>query len=129
MAAIAMSNNRASEAAGTAAEVFDRTLLHEYSMQNQELAAEILELFLIQMPHMLEALQTAASQAEWNFATHTLKGSAAAIGALRLQNLAAELETMPFPGNVNVRLLRLQALQAAASDLRRAARQAFPGPA
>jgi chemotaxis protein histidine kinase CheA len=125
---MAMSNNRASVAAGAAAEVFDRTLLNEYSMQNQELAAEILELFLIQLPHMLEALETAASQTEWNFATHTLKGSAAAIGALRLQKLVAELEAMSFPGDANVRLLRLQAVQAAASDLRQAARQAFPGP-
>jgi HPt (histidine-containing phosphotransfer) domain-containing protein len=128
MAAMAMSNNRASETEGAAAEVFDSTLLHEYSMQNQELAAEIMELFLIQLPHMLEALQTAANQTEWNFATHTLKGSAAAIGALRLQNLAAELEAMPFPGDANVRLLRVKAVQAAASDLRQAARQAFPGP-
>jgi chemotaxis protein histidine kinase CheA len=123
-----MSNNRASEAAGAAAEVFDRTLLNEYSMQNQELALEILELFLIQLPRMLDALETAATQTDWSFATHTLKGSAAAIGALRLQNLAAELEAMSFPGDDNVRLLRLQAVQAAASDVRRAARQAFPGP-
>jgi hypothetical protein len=35
---------------------------------------------------------------------------------------------MSFPGDANVRLLRLQAVQAAASDLRQAARQAFPGP-
>jgi HPt (histidine-containing phosphotransfer) domain-containing protein len=126
---MAMSNNRASEAAGAAAaEVLDRTLLNEYSMQNQELAAEILGLFLIQLPHMLEALEAARSQTEWNFATHTLKGSAAAIGALRLQKLAAELEAMPFPGDGNVRLLRLQAVQAAASHVRQAARQAFPGP-
>jgi chemotaxis protein histidine kinase CheA len=125
---MAMSNNRTSMATGAAAEVFDRTLLNEYSMQNQELAAEILELFLIQLPHMLEALETAESQTEWNFATHTLKGSAAAIGALRLQKLAAELEAMAFPGEDNLRLLRLRAVQAAASDVRQAARQAFPGP-
>jgi len=125
---MAMSNNRASEAAGAAAEVFDRKLLNEYSMQNQELAAEILGLFLIQLPHMLEALETAASQTDWNFATHTLKGSAAAVGALRLQKLAAELEAMSFESDDNVRLLRLQAVQAAASDVRQAARQAFPGP-
>jgi chemotaxis protein histidine kinase CheA len=128
LAAMAMSNNRASVAAGAAAEVFDRTLLNEYSMQNQELASEILELFLIQLPHMLEALEKAASQTEWNFATHTLKGSAAAIGALRLQKLAAELEAMSFPGEDNLRLLRLQAVHAAAMDVRQAARQAFPNP-
>ena len=78
---------------------------------------------------MLEALETAASQTDWNFATHTLKGSAAAIGARRLQNLAAELEAMAFPGDDNVRLLRLQAVKAAAAEFRQAARQAYPGPA
>jgi HPt (histidine-containing phosphotransfer) domain-containing protein len=108
-------------------EIFDRTLLNDYSMQNQELAAEIVELFLVQLPSMLKALQTAANQTEWSFATHTLKGSAAAIGALRLQQLAAELEAMPFPGDDNVRLLRVQAVLAAAAEVRHAARQVYPG--
>lgn len=124
-----MGNDRSGETAGAAAVVLDRTLLNDYSMQNQELAAEILDLFLIQLPVMLEALAAAATQTEWSFATHTLKGSAAAVGALRLQQLAAELEAMTFPGDGNVRLLRLQAVRAAAADVRRAARQAFPGPA
>lgn len=123
LADVAKSNNRA----GEAAEVLDRTLLDQYSMQNQALAAEILELFLIQLPAMLAALETAASQTEWDFATHTLKGSAATIGALKLQNLAAELEAMPFPGDGNVRLLRLSAVAAAASEVRLAARAASAG--
>jgi chemotaxis protein histidine kinase CheA len=124
---MAMSNKR-EEAAGAAAEVFDRVLLNEYSMQNQELASEILELFLIQLPHMLEALEKASSETEWNFATHTLKGSAAVIGALKLQKLAAELEAMSFSGDIHLRLLRLQAVHAAAMDVRQAARRAFPTP-
>jgi chemotaxis protein histidine kinase CheA len=116
-----------SSGSGKAAEeIFDRTLLDDYSMQNQELAAEILELFLVQLPSMLTALQMAASPTAWSFATHTLKGSAAAIGALKLQHLAAELEAMAFPGDENVRLLRVQAVMAAAADVRRIARQVYP---
>ena len=111
---------------GAAAEIFDRTLLDDYSMQNQELAAEIMDLFLVQLPSMLQALQMAASQTEWRFATHTLKGSASAIGALKLQHLAAGLEAMPFPGDDNVRLLRVQAVMTAAADVRRIARQVYP---
>lgn len=126
---MAMGNDRSGEAAGAVAAVFDRTLLNDYSMQNHDLAAEILNLFLVQLPVMLEALAAAATHTEWSFATHTLKGSAAAVGALRLQQLAAELEAMPFPGDGNVRLLRVQAVRTAAADLRRAARQAYPGPA
>lgn len=107
-------------------EVFDRLHLSRYSMQNQELAAEVMGLFLLQLPAMLEAVDTAVSPADWEFATHTLKGSAAAIGARKLCWLAAELEVMDFPGELNVRLLRIQALKTAASELRLAARQAYP---
>jgi chemotaxis protein histidine kinase CheA len=118
----AMSSDRAA----AAAEVFDQTLLKDYSMQNQELAGEILELFLVQLPTMLEALDTARSQTAWSFATHTLKGSAASIGARKLYHLAAELESMSYPGDGNVRALRLEAVKAAASDFRIAARQSYP---
>ena len=60
------------------------------------------------------------------FAAHTLKGSAAAVGALKLQNLAACLELLAFPGEPDVRLLRLQGLKAAAAEFREAARSAYP---
>ena len=125
-AGMTMFNNRSGEAAAV---VLDHALLNEYSMQNQSLAAEILDLFLVQLPGMLEALETAASQTGWSFATHTLKGSSAAVGALKLQQLAAELEAMPFPGDEHVRSLRIQAVRAAASEVRRAAREAYPRPA
>jgi HPt (histidine-containing phosphotransfer) domain-containing protein len=120
------SNDRAASAARPAAEVFDRALLNEYSMQDQGLAAEILELFLVQLPAMVTALETADCQTAWSFATHTLKGSSATIGARRLQVMAAELDAMPFRPFDNVRLLRIQAVKAAASDFQQAARQAYP---
>jgi chemotaxis protein histidine kinase CheA len=107
-------------------EVFDRLHLHRYSMENQELAAEVVGLFLVQLPAMLHAIDAAASPAEWAFATHTLKGSSAALGAQKLSKFAAELETMDFPGDLNLRLLRLQALKAAALQFREMARQAYP---
>lgn len=112
----------------TAPEVFDRALLNHYSMNDQKLAAEILELFLIQLPSMLAALEMADSETAWNFATHTLKGSAATIGALRLQSLAVELDAMPFLAEDNIRLLRVQAVKAAAADFQQAARTAGLGP-
>lgn len=119
-------NDRAASAAGPAAEVFDRRLLNEYSMQDQNLAVEILELFLVQLPTMVKALETADCQRAWNFATHTLKGSAATIGALRLHSLAAELDVMPFRPSDNVRLLRVQAVKVAAYDFQQAVHQAYP---
>ena len=108
------------------AEVFDHHHLRSHSMQDQALATEILSLFLGQLPTMLEALDTAADPAEWRFATHTLKGSAALVGAHRLQALAVELEKIVFPGDANVRLLRIQAAHAAAAEFRQAARATFP---
>jgi hypothetical protein len=115
--------NRSAEAAETAAEVFDRLHLNSYSMQNQELAAEILGLFLLQLPAMLQALDEAVGESGWAFATHTLKGSAALVGARKLHLLAAELDSMAFPGDPNVRLLRVQAVKAAAAEFRQAAGQ------
>jgi hypothetical protein len=43
-----------------------------------------------------------------------------------LQNLAACLEVLAFPGDPQLRLLRLQGLRAAAAEFREAACRAFP---
>ena len=112
--------------AAAEAEVFDQHHLHRHSMQDQALAAEVLGLFLSQLPAMLEALASAADRAQWSFATHTMKGSAALVGAHRLHGLALDLEKMMFPGDHNVRLLRVQAVHAAAAEFRQAARRAYP---
>ncbi len=108
------------------AAAFDRAHLDHYTMQNQDLAAEVLGLFLAQLPVTLQMIETAGAAAEWTFATHALKGSAAAVGARRLHQLAAGLEKMAFPGDENVRLLRIEALKAAASEFRDLVRGAYP---
>lgn len=106
--------------------VFDRAHLLHYAMRDQALAAEVLGLFLVQLPAMLAALEEAATPRDWHFATHTLKGSAGSIGARKLQKLAAELEAMAFPGDDPVRLLRIQAAKAAAAEFARASRELNP---
>lgn len=115
-----MHDNPYAKAEIAAAEVLDRAHLNHNTMQNQSLAEEVLGLFLIQLPAMLDALDAASTATEWAFATHTLKGAAAAIGAQRLRLLAAELEASAFPGDHNVRLLRLHAVKAAAAEFRHA---------
>jgi len=109
-----------------AATVFDCAHLLHYAMQDQALAREVLGLFLVQLPAMLAALEQAEGPEEWHFATHTLKGSAGSVGARKLQTLAVELETMAFDAADPVRLLRIQAVRAAAAEFRAAAR---PGSA
>ena len=106
--------------------VFDRRHLGHYTMQDQRLAAEVLGLFLAQLPATLQLLDAAATPGDWKFAVHALKGSAAAVGARKLQSLALDLESSAFPLDEPIRLLRLQALRAAAAEFREAARRAYP---
>lgn len=106
--------------------VFDRLGLEHNTMHDQRLAAEVLGLFLAQLPATLQLLDEAGTAAAWKFAAHTLKGSCAAVGAQKLQNLAACLEVLAFPGDAQLRLLRLQGLKAAAAEFREAARSAYP---
>ncbi|MEI8177909.1 Hpt domain-containing protein [Aestuariivirga sp.] len=111
---------------GADSAVFDRLGLEHNTMHDQRLAAEVLGLFLAQLPATLQLLEDAASGADWKFAAHTLKGSCAAVGAQKLQNLAACLEMLAFPGDGELRLLRLQGLKAAAVEFRQAASTAYP---
>jgi len=113
---------------GTDSAVFDRLGLEHNTMHDQRLAAEVLGLFLAQLPATLKLLDEAVTQADWKFAAHTLKGSAAAVGAQKLHNLAACLEVLAFPGDARLRLLRLQGLKAAAAEFAQAARMAYPMP-
>lgn len=109
--------------------VFDRHHFEHYTMHNQRLAAEVLGLFLAQLPATMQLLDAATQPSDWTFAAHALKGSAAAVGARKLQAMAVALEAMPFPGDEGVRRLRLQALGAAAAEFRDAARLAYPAGA
>jgi HPt (histidine-containing phosphotransfer) domain-containing protein len=82
-------------AAGAA---IDRTYLARFTMGNDALEQEILELFAAQAPHYLHRLRMAATDADWKEAAHTIKGSAAAVGARHLQRCAelAERVDMRF---------------------------------
>ena len=108
--------------------VIDRLGLEHNTMHDHRLAAEVLGLFLAQLPATLRLLDEAATTADWKFAAHTLKGSCMAVGAQKLQNLAACLEVLAFPGDPQLRLVRLQGLKAAAAEFAQAARAAYPVP-
>jgi HPt (histidine-containing phosphotransfer) domain-containing protein len=72
--------------------VFDRAHLAQYTMDSPELEREIVGLFIAQLPAILERLLNVRTQADWRIATHTLKGSALAIGACKIGDLAKKLE-------------------------------------
>jgi HPt (histidine-containing phosphotransfer) domain-containing protein len=75
----------------------DRSYLARFTLGNAALEQEVLELFATQAPLYLARLRGAATQAEWREAVHTIKGSAAAIGAKQLQHFA-ELAERVDPG-------------------------------
>jgi HPt (histidine-containing phosphotransfer) domain-containing protein len=72
--------------------VFDRVHLARYTMDSVDLEREIIQLFLAQLPETLAMIGAAVEAAEWKLATHSLKGSAAAVGAHRINQLAEALE-------------------------------------
>ena len=74
--------------------VFDRVHLAQYTMDSPELEREIVGLFMAQLPTILDRLLNVSSRADWRVATHTLKGSALAIGACKIGDLAKKLESM-----------------------------------
>ncbi len=72
-------------------EIFDRELLVERMMGDEELAGEILELFLESAPEQIHGLKEAIEARDMTQArerAHTLKGAAANISAGALQNAA-----------------------------------------
>lgn len=98
----------------------DRAHLARYTMENRELEREIIALFLQQLPATTAMLKTAATQADWKLAAHTLKGSAAAVGATRINVLAAELEKWAFDADRDPVENLLAALDRAIAQFRRA---------
>jgi HPt (histidine-containing phosphotransfer) domain-containing protein len=72
--------------------VFDRAHLAHYTLDSPDLEREIVGLFLAQLPSILDSLFKAQSKDDWRFATHTLKGSAQAIGACKIGAIAKKLE-------------------------------------
>lgn len=74
------------------ASILDRVHLQKYTMASAELEREIIGLFRGQLPATLAQLRAVQSPADWKLVTHTLKGSAVAVGAAAIASLAAALE-------------------------------------
>ncbi len=99
------------------AAVLDWEHLSQYTMADAQLEREIIGLFLVQMPSTLAMLRSAASPQDWKLATHTLKGSAMAVGAMRIARIAAELEKLDIAEN-KARQTLLAALDAEIAAVR-----------
>jgi HPt (histidine-containing phosphotransfer) domain-containing protein len=115
-----MASKRKTVSAPNRALTLDRAHLTRYTMQNRELEREIIALFLQQLPTTSAMLTTAENEADWKLAVHTLKGSAAAIGALHINALASELEEHGFGETGEAVQRLLAALDRAFAEFRRA---------
>jgi HPt (histidine-containing phosphotransfer) domain-containing protein len=111
--------NRAAREVGGIAEPIDRGYLSRVTLGSRVLEREVLELFVGQLPVYVAQLRGADNQKDWRFAAHTIKGSALAVGAHRLADLAHMAEGLDLEADPADReRLRRQAADgvAAASD-------------
>ena len=73
--------------------------LRRFTLGDEVLEQEILALFIEQTPRTIDSLKHAHTKRDWSIAAHTLKGSARAVGAWRLAEIAERLEAVgPPPG-------------------------------
>jgi HPt (histidine-containing phosphotransfer) domain-containing protein len=72
----------------------DQAYLGRFTQGNAALEREVLELFAGMMPRYLDDLRSAQVNKAWKDAAHTIKGSAAAVGARRLARFAEMAERL-----------------------------------
>jgi HPt (histidine-containing phosphotransfer) domain-containing protein len=94
--------------------ILDMEHLAKYTLGDEALEKEILQLFLDQSKLYLERLTTPGHEKEWYDAAHSLKGSARAIGAFKVGKRAEQLERIVEPLHESARCAILVLLQ---SDL------------
>lgn len=97
--------------ASNAGATFDRPHLIRYTLDNAELEREIIGLFVGQLPSIVAMLEEANSPEAWKMATHTLKGSAAAVGATGIHASAVYLEDLGYIADFNVKVKLIEELR------------------
>lgn len=96
----------------------DRAFLARFTMGNTALELEVLGLFAAQSPNYLARMLDAGCQTEWKEAAHTLKGSAAAVGARRVAQLAEQVERVAYTADPAARSALLAPLKDALDETR-----------
>lgn len=112
-----------------ATDPIDRAHLARYTLGQADLEREILGLFVRQLPLTLESLRFAATDRDWQVAAHTLKGSARAVGAWKVAQLAQSAERLPTLVGVGERDAVLDAIDAAVAEVEVYMAQDFPAEA
>ena len=85
----------------------DLAYLGRFTLGNEGLEREILDLFVTHMPRYLAELREAHSAKAWHDAAHTLKGAARGVGAWRIARCAEAAERIRFDTDADRRLFAL----------------------
>jgi HPt (histidine-containing phosphotransfer) domain-containing protein len=93
--------------------------LRRYTLSDQKLEREILQLFQRQLPDLTASLRAAKTVHEWKMAAHSLKGSGRSIGAWRFASLAEEAEHMDFSADCPACNNAVRSLEEAAAEIDR----------
>ena len=94
--------------------VFDRAGMLERLMDDQDLADAVIEAFLADTPHQLEALRSLTGLKDLQGAqtrAHTIKGASSSIGGEELRALALEMEMACQQGNLEFVAAHLDELE------------------
>ncbi len=73
----------------------DYAYLARYTLGDKALEREVLRLFVDQLPALLDDLSAMTNDPEWADTAHAMKGSAMAVGAHGLAELAQRAESCP----------------------------------
>jgi HPt (histidine-containing phosphotransfer) domain-containing protein len=95
----------------------DLDYLRRFTQGNAALEREVLQLFLQQLPIYLTHLRASGTAKAWRQWSHTLKGSAAAVGAKPLAAAALAAEKLDFAEGEGARAAALAALAEAVEEV------------
>lgn len=101
---------------GLARRPIDRAHLARFTLGDKALEREVLELFREQLMRTLPQLSATATEKDWRFVAHTLKGSGRAVGAWDLSAAAAAAEA-GFEQGAGVRADLVRAVESAAREV------------
>jgi HPt (histidine-containing phosphotransfer) domain-containing protein len=110
----------AAETSGDALAIFNRREALERTAGDEELLAQIIEIFTAETPALLESIGRLIDSGDHEGAfraAHTLKGSSANLSAKRTSAAAREIELAARSGDLVTARARLAALQQAVTEL------------
>jgi HPt (histidine-containing phosphotransfer) domain-containing protein len=94
----------------------DMTYLHRFTGGDRTLEREVLYLFAQSAPMYIENMRSATDAKGWKVASHTLKGSARAVGAWRVARAAESAEKICFDDDLDRRAFLIDTAEEACDE-------------